>query len=66
MLIAGHININVDKFKQDFSDLKPDITVMEQGENTLIIFRSLDAKVKYDNKTLSRLKEYLKKNGYIK
>ena len=65
MLLHTNKTIDTQKFKEDFKDLKPDIVVNKTQDGTLLVFRSLDTKVKYDNKVLSRLKEYLIKNWYI-
>lgn len=59
------IDIQKENFKKAFKDIKPDIKIVKEGNNTDIVFRSLDTKVKYDNKLLWRVEKYLIDNNYI-
>lgn len=67
------INLTLDKqvdiqkkdFKDTFKDIKPDIKIVKKDNNTDISFRSLDTKVKYDNKLLSKVENYLISKHYI-
>ena len=64
--IVNEKKVDVLSFEKEFKDINPDITTTyTENKNTLITFRSLDANVKYNNKMLVKIKNYLKNNKYI-
>jgi len=66
MTIAWVKQINKAAFEKAFSNDKLTIKTLVNNGNTDLEIRSFDTKVKYTNKMLSKIKEYLKQKWYIK
>jgi len=66
MTIAWEKKINTTKFTQDFKKYDLVCKYVFDNGNTDLEIRSLRSNVKYDNKMLTEIKEYLKQQGYIK
>ena len=66
MTIAGEKKIDVSDFKKSFKKYDLVCKYVFDNGNTDLEIRSLRSDIDYNNKILTEIKEYLKKQGYIK
>ena len=66
MTISGEKKVDVNDFKKSFKKYDLVVKYAFDNGNTDLEIRSLRSDIDYNNKILTEIKEYLKKQGYIK